>query len=116
MSDTLDTCWREILSLVRQKLPQQTYETWFAPLKPAARVNGSFSVVCPNPFFRDWFSEHHLPLLQEAVGRCFGQPLECLLRVDPRRLVFKTLAANTPQDFLAAVEGLAGVLGNLKAA
>ena len=36
--------------------------------------------------------------------------------VDPRRLVFKTLAANTPQDFLAAVESLAEVLGTLKAA
>ncbi len=36
--------------------------------------------------------------------------------VDPRRLVFKTLAANAPQDFLAAVEALAAVLGTLKAA
>jgi len=36
--------------------------------------------------------------------------------IDPRRLVFKTLAANSPQDFLAAVENLAGVLGTLKAA
>jgi coenzyme F420-reducing hydrogenase delta subunit/Pyruvate/2-oxoacid:ferredoxin oxidoreductase delta subunit len=36
--------------------------------------------------------------------------------VDPRRLVFKTLAANSPQDFLAAVESLAEVLGTLKAA
>jgi coenzyme F420-reducing hydrogenase delta subunit/Pyruvate/2-oxoacid:ferredoxin oxidoreductase delta subunit len=36
--------------------------------------------------------------------------------VDPRRLVFKTLAANAPRDFLAAVASLAEVLGTLKAA
>jgi hypothetical protein len=36
--------------------------------------------------------------------------------LDPRRLVFKTLAANSPQDFLAAVESLAEFLGGLKAA
>jgi len=36
--------------------------------------------------------------------------------VDPRRLVFKTLAANAPRDFLAAVDYLSGVLGTLKAA
>jgi coenzyme F420-reducing hydrogenase delta subunit/NAD-dependent dihydropyrimidine dehydrogenase PreA subunit len=36
--------------------------------------------------------------------------------VDPRRLVFKTLAANAPQDFLAAVDSLAEILGSLKAA
>jgi hypothetical protein len=36
--------------------------------------------------------------------------------VDPRRLVFKTLAANTPQDFLVAVSSVAEVLRSLKAA
>jgi hypothetical protein len=36
--------------------------------------------------------------------------------VDPRRLVFRTLAANAPQDFLAAVRHLADLLGTLKAA
>jgi coenzyme F420-reducing hydrogenase delta subunit/Pyruvate/2-oxoacid:ferredoxin oxidoreductase delta subunit len=36
--------------------------------------------------------------------------------VDPRRLVFKTLAANAPQDFLDAVASLTGVLETLKAA
>ncbi|MFZ5447162.1 MAG: hydrogenase iron-sulfur subunit [Thermodesulfobacteriota bacterium] len=36
--------------------------------------------------------------------------------VDPRRLVFRTLAANAPQDFLAAVHQLNEILGTLKAA
>jgi coenzyme F420-reducing hydrogenase delta subunit/Pyruvate/2-oxoacid:ferredoxin oxidoreductase delta subunit len=36
--------------------------------------------------------------------------------VDPRRLVFRTLAANAPRDFLAAVRHLAELLGALKAA
>jgi coenzyme F420-reducing hydrogenase delta subunit/Pyruvate/2-oxoacid:ferredoxin oxidoreductase delta subunit len=36
--------------------------------------------------------------------------------VDPRRLVFKTLAANAPQDFLAAVRHLTDILAAPKAA
>lgn len=36
--------------------------------------------------------------------------------VDPRRLVFRTLAANAPRDFLAAVHHLADLLGAMKAA
>jgi coenzyme F420-reducing hydrogenase delta subunit/Pyruvate/2-oxoacid:ferredoxin oxidoreductase delta subunit len=36
--------------------------------------------------------------------------------VDPRRLIFRTLAANAPRDFLAAVQHLAGLLKMLKAA
>jgi coenzyme F420-reducing hydrogenase delta subunit/Pyruvate/2-oxoacid:ferredoxin oxidoreductase delta subunit len=36
--------------------------------------------------------------------------------VDPRRLVFKTMAANAPQDFLTAVNQISELLGALKAA
>jgi len=36
--------------------------------------------------------------------------------VDPRRLVFKTLAANAPQDFLDTVHRFTKILGTLKAA
>ena len=36
--------------------------------------------------------------------------------VDPRRLVFKTMAANAPRDFLDAVASLTELLGTLKAA
>jgi coenzyme F420-reducing hydrogenase delta subunit/Pyruvate/2-oxoacid:ferredoxin oxidoreductase delta subunit len=51
---------------------------------------------------------------QWRVGRAREMLAEA--GVDPRRLVFKTLAANAPQDFLAAVQSLAGLLGTLKAA
>ena len=62
----LDTYWPEILDVVRQKVAKQTFNTWFLPLLPENCPNGSLKVDCPNHFFMDWFSEHHLTDLNEA--------------------------------------------------
>ncbi len=68
----LDTYWPEILDMVRQKVAQQTFSTWFMPLQPVNTDNGTPAVDCPDRFFRDWFSEHHLHALNEAGTDYFG--------------------------------------------
>jgi len=73
----LDSHWPEILDLVRQKVAQQTFNTWFLPLVPsdqevAPTESGVLGVTCPNHFFLDWFSEHHLGVLNEAGSVYFG--------------------------------------------
>jgi len=72
--DALDTYWPEILGIVRRKVPQQTYDTWFLPLQPIETGEGALQVECPNHFYLDWFSEHHLRTLNEAASSYFGQP------------------------------------------
>ena len=64
----LDAHWTEILDVVRQKVAQQTFNTWFLPLQPEGNGSGAL-VGCPNHFFMDWFSEHH------QIGRAVQQ--EC---------------------------------------
>jgi chromosomal replication initiator protein len=80
--ESLDSYWPDILDLVRQKVPQQAFETWFRPLRATQRENGHLHVECPNRFFMDWFSEHHLATLNEAVSSYFAKPLSCRLVVD----------------------------------
>ncbi len=89
----LDTYWPEILDVVRQKVAQQTFNTWFLPLLPENRdngsvgdsrsntTNGSMRVDCPNRFFMDWFSEHHLNALNEAGSAYFGRDISFTLGV-----------------------------------
>jgi len=92
----LDTYWPEILDVVRQKVAKQTFNTWFLPLLPE-KNNGSLDdgpedsinesqsdslkVACPNHFFMDWFSEHHLTSLNEAGSSYFGRDISFALRV-----------------------------------
>ena len=77
----LETYWPEILDVVRQKVPQQTFNTWFLPLQPQNTENGVYNVACPNHFFMDWFSEHHLKVLNDAGSVYFGQPVVFTLEV-----------------------------------
>ncbi len=81
----LDAYWPEILDVVRQKVAQQTFNTWFLPLNPANDVdsspNGTLTVDCPNHFFMDWFSEHHLISLNEAGSTYFGRQIRFSLGV-----------------------------------
>jgi chromosomal replication initiator protein len=80
--ESLDRHWPDILNLVRQQVPQQAYETWFLPLVAAERANGILRIECPNRFFMDWFTEHHLATLSEAARSYFSDQVTCQLFVD----------------------------------
>jgi chromosomal replication initiator protein len=109
---TLDTYWPEILDVVRQKVAQQTFNTWFLPLLPensdddfkSNPMKGSMKVDCPNHFFMDWFSEHHLTALNEAGSAYFGRDINFTLGV--RKI--------SPGDVLPepAAESVAGSVEN----
>jgi len=77
----LDSHWPQILDRVRQNVGQQTFNTWFAPLRPAGGDNGALHVTCPNHFFRDWFTEHQLETLNEAGSAYFGRDVAFSLEV-----------------------------------
>jgi len=101
----LDTYWPEILDVVRQNVAQQTFSTWFLPLLPEnsgknsnqnsnadESKNGSMKVDCPNHFFMDWFSEHHLTVLNEAGSTYFGRDIRFTLgvrKISPEDMAMK---------------------------
>ena len=80
--DSLNTYWPDILGVVRQKVPQQTFDTWFLPLQPMTSNNGAYQVGCPNHFFLDWFTEHHLGTLNDAGSSYFGNAVIFRLEVN----------------------------------
>ncbi len=81
----LDTYWPEILAVVRQKVAQQTFNTWFKPLQPLTSESGHPEVDCPDRFFMDWFSEHHLSALNDAATDYFGTETRVSLQVSDTR-------------------------------
>ena len=82
LPDPMDNFWHDIMAIVRRMVQQQTYDTWFLPLEPQGSM-GDAVVLAPNHFFMDWFSEHHLPTLNEAASRVLGHSVEIKLIVHP---------------------------------
>jgi len=92
----LDTHWPEILDVVRQRVAQQTFNTWFIPLQPVNTGQKKPSVDCPDRFFMDWFSEHHLSALNEAGSDYFGTETLFSLQVTNVKAVEQGLLIPTP--------------------
>ncbi len=78
----LTSYWDTILESVRRKVSQQTFETWFMPLRPLSWDQDEVQVVCPNFFFKDWFGEHHLESLEQALSDHFERSIRCVLQVE----------------------------------
>jgi chromosomal replication initiator protein len=53
----MDT-WQQVLSIVEQKLNQQSYNTWFKPTQLIRYDDKALYVRVPNAFFQDWLNEH----------------------------------------------------------
>ncbi len=111
----LDTYWPEILDVVRQKVAQQTFNTWFIPLQPLNTENGTPAVDCPDRFFMDWFSEHHLPALNEAGSDYFGTKTHFSLQVTTvkpleRGLISPPAPPVEPESPAARLGGVADVV------
>ena len=81
-AEPVNAYWSEILDVVRHRIPQQAFDTWFQPLRPGRWDEVELEVHCPDRFFMDWFSEHHLEVLNAAVSEHFGRPTTCRLSVD----------------------------------
>jgi chromosomal replication initiator protein len=68
--------WQEALAVVRKKISDQQFQTWFRGLEAEElREDGSLSLKAPNRFYSDWVSKKYGNLLDQAVqsvseGRC----------------------------------------------
>lgn len=98
----LNAYWPEILDVVRKKIAQQTFNTWFVPLVPVNTESEIPEIDCPDRFFMDWFSEHHLPALNEAGTNFFGTTTQFALKVTENTPITenKPPEAQTGQAFL----------------
>ena len=71
--------WEEALSIIQDKLPRQSFETWFKPLTLESAEADRVRVLLPNRFFKEWFEEHYLGLLKAALEELAGGEVEVIL-------------------------------------
>jgi chromosomal replication initiator protein len=53
-------------------MSEQRFGTWFEPLQPLSLQGEVLLIQVPNPFFIDWFEEHNLPVLRDAIRDTWG--------------------------------------------
>ncbi len=82
MSDLAKNTWENILSYIKERIPAQSFSTWFSDSKGVELKDDVLLVEFPNSFYIDWIEEHYYRILEEALGQVEGRKL---------RLAFKAL-------------------------
>nr|WKN40393.1 chromosomal replication initiator protein DnaA [Tunicatimonas sp. TK19036] len=98
MQEDQVTVWNNCLKTIREHVGEQTFNTWFAPIKPLRYVNKTLTIQVPSQFFYEWLEEHFVYVLRKAIDAEIGLDgqLEYSVVVDNGDRKNKPLAINLP--------------------
>ncbi len=72
MDNTHDLVWSKCLNVIKDNIPQNSFNTWFAPIKPIKIVNNVLTIQVPSQFFYEWLEEHYIELLRKTIKKELG--------------------------------------------
>jgi chromosomal replication initiator protein len=64
--------WDNCLDLIKRNVSQQSYKTWFEPIKPIKVNHNALTIQVPNKFFYEWLEENYVVLLRKSIRRELG--------------------------------------------
>jgi chromosomal replication initiator protein len=67
------TVWDNCLQTIRKNVNQQSFKTWFEPIKPVRLEQNALTIQVPNKFFYEWLEEHYVNLLKMTIRRELGE-------------------------------------------
>lgn len=65
--------WQNCLALIQEKVPVQSYNTWFEPVVPVNLEGSILTIQVPNRFFYEWLEEHYINVLKEVIKQEIGE-------------------------------------------
>lgn len=67
-----DIVWKNCLEYIKERIPNQSYNTWFEPIKPLKTEGNVLTIQVPSQFFYEWLEEHYVHTLKEAIAKEMG--------------------------------------------
>ncbi len=77
--------WGNILQTIRQNVNDQSFRTWFQPIKPVSLNDNALTIEVPNKFFYEWLEEHYVSLLKSTVRGELGEKGKLRYRILMRK-------------------------------
>lgn len=59
--------WSHVLEKTKDSLGEQSWETWFSPIKAASFSKNILTLAVPNKFFQTWIKDHYVDLIKSTV-------------------------------------------------
>ncbi len=81
MQISAEKIWSSAQEHLRVKLSRDTFNMWFAPLRPCVVDGQQLTMEAPNEFCEVWLKDNYLSLLQDAVAVAAGCRLQVKFKV-----------------------------------
>ncbi len=96
----INTIWDNCLHTIKKNVNNQSFKTWFEPIKPVQLVDSSLTIQVPNKFFYEWLEEHYVALLKKTIRDELGSTgkLEYQIRLNSMRNKSDSVQANNNTD------------------
>ena len=76
MDRSAEDVWKECLSIIREKISSQSFNTWFGPLEAQSLEEDDdlrkLTIQLPSRFHYEWLEDHYFSLLRKTITRVLG--------------------------------------------
>lgn len=89
MTNDYSKVWAECLVLLKRDLDEQSFKTWFEPIKAISLVDNALTIQVPNKFFYQTLEDRFVGVLGRALMQTIGKSarLEYQILVDNHRKI-----------------------------
>jgi chromosomal replication initiator protein len=78
--------WDIARNHIRSTLGTETFDLWFAPIRPRSQNQSSLVLEVADNFSESWLKDNYVEILEEAVSQASGRQLEIQFEVAPQRV------------------------------
>ncbi|MEM1135331.1 MAG: chromosomal replication initiator protein DnaA [Bacteroidota bacterium] len=64
--------WESCLEIIKEEVTEQSFKTWFDPIKAVKLQENVLTIEVPTPFFYEWLEEHYVYILKRAIDAELG--------------------------------------------
>ena len=98
MQREVTTVWNRCLQVIREIVPEQSFNTWFEPIIPLRIQGNVLTIQVPSQFFYEWLEDNFIHALRKALDASIGRDgqLEYSIIVDQGNERNKPLAVQMP--------------------
>lgn len=73
MNELKNSIWNVCLEVIKKEVSEQTFSTWFVPIKPIKFENQTITIQVPSRFFYEWLEENYVDVLRKAIDYAIGR-------------------------------------------
>ena len=73
--------WNTCLEIIKDNVSQQSFKTWFEPIRPVELKENVLTIQVPSQFFYEWLEEHYVALLRKTLKRELGNDARLEYRI-----------------------------------